>query len=50
MRFSRQNKLDHLRHFAKDDAKTRLLALALVMAPAILVALAAVLSVVLNKI
>ncbi|WP_164868457.1 hypothetical protein [Hydrogenophaga sp. NH-16] len=49
MRLPQRSNHDYLKHFAKDDAKTRILALALLKAPAILGALAVILGIVFNK-
>ncbi len=49
MKLPQRSQHDYLKHFAKDDARTRILALALLKAPAILGAIAAILGIVLFK-
>lgn len=49
MKLPQRSQHDYLKHFAKDDAKTRILALVLLKAPAILGAVAVILGIVLTK-
>jgi type II secretory pathway component PulF len=49
MRLPQHPPHDYLKHFAKDNAKTRILALALLMTPTILLAVAVIVGIVLNK-